>query len=159
LGFSDMTLLDAFSWIEHGDKSKRPEIEDAYNITADIGFIIRILKQKGLSGIKAVSIIPGIPIRPALAERMPDAASIIKKLGPCVVQPKLDGFRLQVHIDHTQTPPLIRFFSRNLLDMSHMFPDLTHALKSLKVKTLVAEGEAIGVDVATGSFLPFQETV
>lgn len=159
LGFSDMTLLDAFSWMERGDKSVRQEIEDAYNITADIGFIVRTLKAKGIAGLKSVSIIPGIPIRPALAERMSDPVSIIKKLGRCVAQPKLDGFRLQVHIDRTQKPHLIRFFSRNLLDMSPMFPDLSNALKDLKVKTLVAEGEAIGLDLETGSFLPFQETV
>jgi DNA ligase-1 len=159
LGFSEMTLLDAFSWMMKGDKSLRSKIEDAYNITADIGLIVRTLKEQGLPGLQHISIVPGIPIRPALAERMTDATAIMKKLGHCVAQPKLDGFRLQVHVDHTQKPALIRFFSRNLLDMSHMFPDLTHALKALKVKTLVAEGEAIGVDVETGSFLPFQETV
>jgi len=159
LGFSDMTLLDSFSLMEKGDKSLRKELEDAYNISADIGHIIKVLKHDGVAHIKKMSITPGIPILPAAAERMPDAAAIIKKLGPCVAQPKLDGFRLQVHIDNTHKKPLIRFFSRNLVDMSQMFPDLIAALKDIKVKTLVAEGEAIGVDVQTGAFLPFQETV
>jgi DNA ligase 1 len=159
LGFSDMTLLDAFSWMEKGNKSIRSELEDAYNISADIGNIIKTLKEHGISGIKKISITPGIPILPAAAERMPDAAAIIKKIGPCVAQPKLDGFRLQVHIDNTHKKPIMRFFSRNLLDMSHMFPDLIKSLTDLDVKTLVAEGEAICVDVQTGSFLPFQETV
>jgi DNA ligase 1 len=159
LGFSDMTLLDAFSWMEKGNKSIRSELEDAYNISADIGNIIKTLKEHGISGIKKISITPGIPILPAAAERMPDAASIIKKIGHCVAQPKLDGFRLQVHIDNTHKKPIMRFFSRNLLDMSHMFPDLIKSLTDLDVKTLVAEGEAICVDVQTGSFLPFQETV
>ena len=159
LGFSDMTLLDAFSWMEKGDKSIRSELENAYNISADIGMIIKTLKEDGLKGINKISINPGIPILPAAAERMPDAAAIIKKLGSCVAQPKLDGFRLQVHVDFTHKKPLMRFFSRNLIDMSNMFPDLIISLKDLDVKTLVAEGEAICVDVETGSFLPFQETV
>lgn len=159
LGFSDMTLLDAFSWMEVGDKSLKDDLENAYNMSADIGLIIKTLKEHGLAGIKKISINPGIPIRPSAAERLSDAAAIVKKLGVCVAQPKLDGFRLQVHIDNTGKQPLIRFFSRNLIDMSYMFPDLTEALKDLEVKNLVAEGEAICVDTQTGSFLSFQETV
>ncbi len=159
LGFSDMTLLDAFSWMAKGDKSLRDDLEEAYNISADIGLIIKTLKHDGITEIKRMKITPGIPIRPAAAERMPDAASIIKKLGHCVAQPKLDGFRLQIHIDNRHKKSIIRFFSRNLLDMSSMFPDLVKALENFKVKTAVIEGEAISIDTQTGSFLPFQETV
>ncbi len=159
LGFSDMTLLDAFSWMQTGDKSIRKELEHAYNVSVDIGLIIKILKEKWLAGIKKISITPGIPIRPAAAERLSSAQAIVKKLGPCIAQPKLDGFRLQVHIDKTKQKHVLKFFSRNLQDMSAMFPDLTKALEDINVKTLVAEGEAIGYDIETQSFLPFQETV
>lgn len=51
------------------------------------------------------------------------------------------------------------FFSRNLLDMSPMFPDLTKALESVQATTLIVEGEAIVYDEETERFLPFQETV
>ena len=159
LGFSDMTLLDAFSWMHAGDKSLRPVLEHAYNISADIGLIIKTLKQGGEAGLEQLAITPGIPIRPAAAERSPDAASVIKRLGPCVAQPKLDGFRLQVHIDNHQGSRVVRFFSRNLQDMSHMFPDLVASLADLEVKSMVAEGEAICINPETGDFLPFQETV
>ncbi len=159
LGFSDMTLLDAFSWMATGDKSLRKDLEEAYNVSADIGLIIKVLKTDGLEGIKKATIIPGVPILPAAAERMPDAKSIFERLGDCVAQPKLDGFRLQVHLDNTGDKPFVRFFSRNLQDMSEMFPDLYHAVLDLDVKTLVAEGEAIAYDAETGNFLPFQETV
>ncbi|KKQ33326.1 MAG: putative DNA ligase [candidate division TM6 bacterium GW2011_GWF2_37_49] len=159
MGFSDMTLLDAFSWMECGDKSIRCNLEEAYNICVDIGQIIKVLKEDGVNGIKKLNITPGIPIRPAAAERLEDAESIFKKLGVCVAQPKLDGFRLQVHVDNTQKPHLVRFFSRNLIDMSHMFPDLAHVLLELKVENIVFEGEAIAYDAETGNFLPFQATV
>ena len=43
--------------------------------------------------------------------------------------------------------------------MSDMFPELKKAVDDLKVKTLICEGEAIGYDANTDSFLPFQETV
>lgn len=159
MGFSDMTLLDAFSWMECGDKSIRKDLEEAYNICVDIGHIIKVLKEDGIKGIKKLSITPGIPIRPAAAERLEDAESIVKKLGECVAQPKLDGFRLQVHVDKSEKHHVVRFFSRNLQDMSQMFPDLAKAVLELKVKNIVFEGEAIAYEVETGNFLPFQETV
>ncbi len=159
LGFSDMTLVDALSWMEVGDKSLRKEIEHAYNISVDIGLIAKTLKEGGIKAIEKMKIAIGIPIRPAAAERLPNAKAIIDKIGPCVAQPKLDGFRLQIHVDKTGAKPKVYFFSRNLKNMSDMFPDLIKPIESLKVKTLICEGEAIGYDPNTDSFLPFQETV
>ncbi len=159
LGFSDMTLLDAFSWMACGDKSIREPLENAYNICADIGAIIKNLKEYGLAAVEHMRITPGIPIRPSAAERMESAEAIFEKLGDCVAQPKLDGFRLQVHVNNRGATTEVHFFSRNLQDMSHMFPDLTEAVKILPVEDAIIEGEAISFDAETGSFLPFQETV
>lgn len=159
LGFSDMTVVDALSWMVTGDKSYRTAIEDAYNICADIGIIASELKEKGIHAIKHMHAHIGIPIRPAAAERLPTAKAVFEKLGPCVAQPKLDGFRLQIHIDKEKKHPLIKFFSRNLNDMSAMFPDLTEAVEELKVDNAICEGEAIVFDEATNTFSPFQETV
>src|SRR3989344_4359969 len=39
LGFSDMTILDSLSWMVKKDKSFRKPLEDAYNISSDIGKI------------------------------------------------------------------------------------------------------------------------
>ncbi|MCK4265307.1 ATP-dependent DNA ligase [Candidatus Babeliales bacterium] len=159
LGFSDMTLLDAFSWMKMGDKSLRLSLEEAYNVSADIGHLVFILKEEGIRAIEKMKVEVGIPLRPAAAERASSAAAVIKRLGECVAQPKLDGFRLQVHLDNRTKTPKVHFYSRNLQDMSEMFPDLKKAVCSLKVKTLVAEGEAIAYDQETDTFLPFQETV
>lgn len=159
LGFSDMTLIDALSWMVAGDKSLRTPLEDAYNVCADIGFIAKNLKEQGIESIKTMHVHIGIPIRPAAAERLPNAQAIIEKIGSCIAEPKVDGFRLQIHIDNTKKPRHIAFFSRNLQDMSHMFPDLTEACAKLPVDSLICEGEAIAYDPHTQSFLPFQETV
>ena len=159
LGFSDMTLVDALSWMEVGDKSIRKALEHAYNICADIGLIAHKLKTDGIDSIEDMGIHVGVPIRPAAADRLPSAQAIVDKLGPCVVQPKLDGFRLQVHVDLTQEEPLIRFFSRNLIDMSSMFPEFVAACKKLPIETIILDAEAIVYDPNTGMFLSFQETV
>jgi DNA ligase-1 len=159
MGFSDMTLVDALSWMVTGDKSLKAKIEHAYNICADIGRIASVLKKEGADGIAAMNVVVGIPIRPAAAERMPTAEAIIEKMGTCVAQPKLDGFRIQIHLDTRHEEPIVRFFSRNLLDMSGMFPDLKKVVEKIPVETLICEGEAIAYDPITGNFLPFQETV
>jgi len=159
LGFSDMTLIDALSWMLVENKSLHERIEHGYNICADIGLITGILKEYGIKGLEHIEITLGIPIRPAAAERLPTAEEIFDKIGPCVAQPKLDGFRLQIHYDNRRNANKYWFYSRNLHDMSEMFPDIVASLSSLKAQTLIAEGEAIAFDENTGSFVPFQETV
>lgn len=159
LGFSEMTLIDAFSWMLVGDKSLRDQIEYAFNVSADIGYIVHQLKEHGQAALKSIDIVVGIPIRPAAAERLPTAEAIMEKLGHSVAQPKFDGFRLQVHLKRVGHSVEISFFSRNLLDMSFMFPELRKAFHECKADRLVVEGEAIAFDVETGTYLPFQETV
>lgn len=159
LGFSDMTIVDALSWMESGNKSLREIIENAYNMCVDIGLIAQTLKEDGIQAIEKMHARVGIPIRPAAAERLPTARAIVEKLGPCIAQPKLDGFRLQIHLDKTGKEPVIKFFSRNLQDMSYMFPELTQAVAQIDVKSMIAEGEAIVYDPHTDTFSRFQETV
>ncbi len=159
LGFSDMTIIDALSWMVCGNKSLHETIEAAYNLCADIGYTARLLKESGVDAIQHVAIRIGSPIRPAGAERLPSAHAIIDKMGDCVAQPKIDGFRLQIHYDATGSTPKIHFFSRHLTDMSAMFPDLVQEIVKLGKQSFIAEGETIAYDPNTQSFLPFQETM
>ncbi|MBT4594952.1 ATP-dependent DNA ligase [bacterium] len=159
LGVSDMTIIDALSWMIIGGKSLRTKIEDAYNKSADIGFVAHMLKTSGIKSLEKISVTPGVPVRPAAAERLKSIEDILKKLGPCVGQPKLDGFRLQVHKFHDNGDVKVKFFSRNLREMSEMFPELREAVIKLPECDFIAEGEAIAFDEATGTFQPFQQTV
>ncbi|MEK7188234.1 MAG: ATP-dependent DNA ligase [Patescibacteria group bacterium] len=159
LGFSDMTILDALSFMLKGDKSARKEIEDAFNVNVDIGVIAKKVKAKGLAGIKNVDPYPGIPIRPSLAERLPTAEKILEKVGQKVyVEPKYDGFRAQVSIWTQGHQKKVAIFSRNLENTTLMFPDLVSAVKKIKVESAIFDAEAIAYNVKTGKFLPFQET-
>ncbi len=156
LGFSDMTILDAYSWMLKGDKSFRPMIETAYHVRPDLGFIGRILKEKGLDGLKAIEPKVFTPIIMMKAERMSSAKEIIKQIGKCLVEPKFDGFRLQVHYKNNQ----VKLFSRSLEDVTYMYPDIVEGVRrEVKAEELIIEGEAIGYSPKTNEFLPFQETV
>jgi DNA ligase-1 len=155
LGFSDMTILDALSFMERGDKSARGEIEAAFNVTVDIGKIAKAVKQKGVAGLKGITPEPGTPIRPSLAERLPSAEKILEKVGDkVIVEPKYDGFRAQVHLKKGE----VIIFSRNLENTTAMFPDIVEGVRKIKVDSAIFDGEAIAYDAKSGKFLPFQET-
>lgn len=174
LGFSDLTILDALSWMVAGDKSKRQEIEEAYNNRADVGQITQIVKKKGLKGLKDIKVSLGVPIMPALCQRLPTAEEMVEKLGKMAAEPKYDGTRLQIHFSKKKKweqredqlafefrpKGFVRTFTRNLENTTHMFPDLVKAVfKEVKAQEAILDCEAIGFDPKTGKFLPFQETM
>lgn len=156
LGFSDMTVLDALSWMLEKSKSARPQIEKAYNVYPDLGLIAKTVKEKGLKGLATVEPQVGVPILMARAERLSSGEEIIKKIGRCAVEPKIDGFRIAVHKDGKE----IRMFTRNMEDATLMYPDLAEGVvKQVKVEKVIFEGEAVAFNPQTGEYLPFQETV
>ncbi|HKB33393.1 MAG TPA: ATP-dependent DNA ligase [Candidatus Dormibacteraeota bacterium] len=154
LGIGDPTVLDALSFAKQGDRSLRPVLEAAYNRTSDLGLIAHTLWEKGEKGLDALKVRAGHPLRPQLAERLPNPEAVIKKLGLVGVQPKYDGLRVQIHKDNKK----VSIFSRNLESMTEMFPELVAAAAGLKAKTVILDGEAIAYDPDSEEFVPFQET-
>lgn len=158
LGFSDKTILDALSVAEVGDKSLRPILERAYNISADIGRIAQLSKDRGIKGLRGIRVEVGTPVRMAAAERLPTPGEILEKMGgKLAAEPKYDGFRVQVHCGVDRGSPC-QIFSRNLESTTLMFPEIAAAARKLPAKTLILEGEAIAYNPETEEFEPFQET-
>ena len=156
LGVGDPTILDAFAQAKLGDRKKRKILETAYNQTSDLGLIGKTLWEKGEKGITSLGVMVGRPIRSQLAERLPDAKTILEKMGGEVhVQYKYDGFRVQIHKDGDK----VRLFSRNLEETTSMFPDLCEgAEKQIKAKSAIFDSEALAYNPDSEEFLPFQET-
>ena len=156
LGLGDATILEAAAAGALGDRRKRPLIEQAYNVRSDLGKVIRLAYAGGGRGLARIAPRIGVPVRPALAQRLPSAQAIVSRLGEVRVEPKYDGFRLQLHRDGNRTWA----FSRRLEDVSRMFPEVTGGLRrQLRVRRAIIEGEAVGYDPETGRFLPFQVTM
>lgn len=156
LGVGDVTVLDGLSWSAAGDKSLRPELERAYNLSSDLGLVARTFKKGGVKALSKISVTVGNPIRMELAERAKSSEEIIERLGKCALEPKVDGFRCQCHKEGGH----VRIFSRNLEETTTMFPDIAEAVvKQMNARTAILEGEAVGYDPETGEFAPFQVTV
>ncbi|NCN45621.1 MAG: hypothetical protein COU63_03740 [Candidatus Pacebacteria bacterium CG10_big_fil_rev_8_21_14_0_10_36_11] len=159
LGFSTMTIIDALSWVKRGDKSDASFLEELFQRKADLG----ILAQMYLKGTKSNDELMakyqaslGIPVIPALCQRLNSTHEIIEKMQTVIAEPKYDGLRIQIHVD--KETKLVRSFTRNLEETSHMFPELKRALSELNCKSCILDGEIVGIDKVTGEILPFQET-
>jgi len=173
LGFSDMTILDAFSWLVKGDKSLRPIIEKAYHVRPDLGYIGKLVKAKNFSKLESIKPVLFTPILMMRAERLSSSKEIIEKLNQCIVEPKFDGFRLQVHYKKLKSPTHdkvsvvkqnsdvktkieVKLYSRNLEDVTFMYPDIVKGvLKEVRADEIIFEGEAIGFDPLSGNFFIF----
>ncbi len=156
LGFSDMTMLDALSWMEAGDKSLRPRLEAVYSVRPDIGLLAKNVKEDGVKGLSRIHAKVGAPILAALCQRLPTADEMIKKMGKVVVEPKYDGVRVQIHFRRGKG---VSSYSRNLENTTAMFPELEGIGKDLKADEVILDSEAIGFDPKNNKFISFQETV
>lgn len=156
LGVGDSTLLEAAALAALGDRRRKPVLEHAYNVRSDLGEVVRLAFARGTRGLSRIAPRVGVPVRPALAQRLRSARAIVERLGTVQAEPKYDGLRVQVHRDGDR----VRIFTRRLADVSAMFPELEAGVRrQLRPRRAILEGEAIAYDPATGRFLPFQVTI
>jgi len=153
VGVSTLTIIDGLALGFTGVKENRKIIEDAYNLHPDLGYITKILAEKGISEVEKIDITYGIPIRMMLASRVP-YGEIVEKLGtPLIAEYKLDGERLQIHKQGQE----VKLFSRRLLEISKQYPDVCRTIiENIKVDNVIIEGEVVAMDSFYEKMLPFQ---
>jgi DNA ligase-1 len=155
LGVGAPTIIEAVARWRPNGKEARAVIERAYNLCSDLGLTLKTMRERGLEGLEKFKVRVGAPVRMMLAERLPNAEAIVKRLGRCAVEAKLDGFRCQVHLRRGK----VEIFSRNLERTTGMFPDIAESVAaSVRSGSVIIEGEAVAVNEATGEFHPFQVT-
>jgi DNA ligase-1 len=157
LGFSDKTVLDALSWLECGDKSAKKHLESAYEVLPDVGLLAEKVKMQGIKKASQ-NIKPeiGIPVMPMLAQRLKSPEDMIKKMSLVSVEPKFDGLRVLIHFKKGK---FVKAFTRNLNDISAMFPELQTIGKYISAREAILDSEAIGIDPQTKKMVDFQITM
>ncbi len=156
LGVGNMTLLDALATAFLGSKKKRLDLEHAYNICSDIGYVAKVLVKSGLKGVKRIRIAPNRPIRPMLAQRVSKMSEIIEKIGSEVVaaEEKYDGERIQAH----KVGAKVKLFSRRLTDVTSQFPEVVENVGSyIKAEKAILDGEVVAYDFDRDTYYPFQK--
>jgi DNA ligase-1 len=196
LGASDKTILDAISTYESDPKQFSEILRKAAGMVSDVGYIAYIYKTKGREGIEHISFVPGVPVASKLVEREATIDDVFTRIPEGYVEPKYDGLRIQVHAFkeevkqksfgdrvwfsymESDTPTLfaqssqeieVKLYSRNLEDMTDMFPEITEAAKTLLQRFdaangtssngIVLDGEVIGYNDAVNQFMTYQETM
>jgi len=155
LGIAENTVMDALAIGFTGKKEYRKQIEDAYNVSSDLGKVSEVIASEGLDGIKKFQISLFSPIRPMLADRIKSEEEAIKKMPTeFAAEYKLDGERVQIH---KQAEKII-LFSRSLENITKYYPDIVENIgNSLDVNEGIFEAEIVAINENTGEFLPFQE--
>ncbi|MGW2367784.1 ATP-dependent DNA ligase [Streptomyces sp. NPDC001667] len=114
--------------------------------------VARELLASGPQALAGFRLEVGRPVLPMLAQTAKDVDEALDRLGPCAVEEKLDGIRVQVHRDGDD----VRIFTRTLEEITGRLPELARVARALPAGRAVLDGEIIALD-DTGRPRPFQE--
>jgi DNA ligase-1 len=170
LGIADFTVLDSLSIAFTDDKSNRSLLENAYNVSGDLGMVASVLACNGIESVRSIRITLFKPIRPMLAERASSIEEGLDRMdGITGAEYKLDGERVQIHKgkdnqkgrhkdDITKDEERVELFSRRLENITSHYPDVVQAIRKVdNLKEVILEGEIVAIDPSTSEYLPFQE--
>ncbi|KAF9762826.1 DNA ligase 1 [Nosema granulosis] len=128
-------------------------VKGAYYRRPDIELLIRTISEKGIENLsESFGMVPGIPLKPMLAQPTKDVSTAYKKvenkLFTC--EYKYDGERVQIHSHNG----MISIYSRNLEESTVKFGDVKVVSKNQK--DFIIDGEVVAYDVENKKILSFQ---
>jgi len=155
LGIAENTLMTALAIAFTGEKNNRELIENAYNVSSDLGHVSEVVATQGIDGIKKFEISVFSPVRPMLADRVKSEEEAVKKFqSEFAAEYKLDGERAQIHKKGNE----IVIFSRSLEKITQYYPDIVEKIPNVLIcDDCILEAEVVAMNENTGDFLPFQE--
>ena len=155
LGIAENTVMDALAIAFTGKKENREVIENAYNVSSDLGKVAEVISMGGIEPIKEFQIELFNPIRPMLADRIKSGEDTVKKFqDEFAAEYKLDGERAQIH----KQKDTIKIFSRSLENITTYYPDIVEKISKMIISDdVILEAEVVAMNSNSGDFLPFQE--
>ena len=137
VGVGEGTIRDALSQAFGVDKEV---IERAHMLTNDLGLVAEVSKQEGVEGLKNLTLNPGKPVKPMLAQLSSGISTSILEMGWALCETKYDGIRVQIHRLGNE----VNIFTRRLENISNAVPEIVEYIrKSLPSKDFIVEGEII----------------
>ncbi len=149
-GVGEGILRDAIAQTFNVDKEL---VEKDYMLTADMGNVAKVAKEKGNEGLKNMKPEIGKPIKPMLAQVSDSIEAIFDDLGDRArFDLKYDGARVQIHKKNSD----ITIFSRRMEDVTNALPDIVKVVKNnIKSNEVIFEGEIVAISEHGPK--PFQE--
>ncbi len=148
IGVGEGIIRDAISQAFDVDKAVA---ERAHMLTNDLGLVAKVAKLEGEDGLKKLTLIPGRPVKPMLAQLSEGIDISVEEMGCALCETKYDGFRTQFHKKGDE----ITLFTRRLENVTHAFPDAVDFIRrGFPDEDFIAEGEIVGF--RDNKPLPFQ---
>lgn len=136
IGVGEGTLVDAISDAYEIDKEI---IDRAYMLSNDLGEVAT-RAQESIESVKELSIMPGKPIKPMLAQLSPGIQESIDEMEKVICETKYDGIRVQIHKQADE----IRIFTRRLENVTNALPEIVEYVReALPDENYIIEGEVI----------------
>lgn len=129
------------------------EVRRAVMLAGSLQDVARALLADGPDALGTFRLTVGRPVQPMLAHTARSVTEAVERLGPCAVEEKLDGIRVQVHRDGSR----VRAYTRTLDDITERLPDVVTAVAGFPGERFILDGEVIALG-GDGRPRPFQET-
>jgi DNA ligase-1 len=137
VGVGEGTIRDALSQAFGVDKAV---VERAHMLTNDLGLVAEVSKEQGIEGLQKLTLNPGKPVKPMLAQLSPGISASIIEMGWALCETKYDGIRVQIHRLNND----VNIFTRRLENISNAVPEIVEYIKkSLPHQDFIVEGEII----------------
>ncbi|UUY51488.1 ATP-dependent DNA ligase [Streptomyces yangpuensis] len=128
------------------------ELRRAVMLDGSLPRVAEAVLAEGAEALRAVTLRVGRPVQPMLAGTAGSVTEALAALGPCAVEEKLDGIRVQVHREGDD----VRVYTRFLDEITGRLPEVAELARSLPGERFILDGEVIG-QAADGRPVPFQE--
>jgi DNA ligase-1 len=137
VGVGEGTIKDAISQAFHVPKEV---IERGHMLTNDLGLVAVVSREEGEEGLKKLTLKPGKPVKPMLAQLSPGIGDTVKEMGWAICETKYDGIRVQIHRKKND----IEIYTRRLENISRALPEIvSYVRESLPQEDFIVEGEII----------------
>ncbi|MYT23615.1 ATP-dependent DNA ligase, partial [Streptomyces sp. SID7760] len=128
------------------------ELRRAVMLDGSLARVAAAVLADGAAALRGVTLRVGQPVQPMLANTAKSVAQALAALGPCAVEEKLDGIRVQVHRDGDD----VRVYTRSLDDITGRLPEVAELARTFPGERFILDGEVIG-QAPDGRPVPFQE--
>ena len=133
IGVGEGTLVEAIAQAYNIDKEI---IDRAYMLSNDLGEVA----SRAQESVKSLTITPGKPIKPMLAQLSPGIKESITEMKKVICETKYDGIRVQIHHYNNKT----KIFTRRLENVTNALPEVVEYIEeALPSKDFIVEGEVI----------------
>lgn len=137
VGVGEGTIRDAIS---QAFGVKKEVLDRAHMLTNDLGLVAQVTMEEGEEGLKKLTLKPGKPVKPMLAQLAPGIKESIGEMGRAYCETKYDGIRVQIHRKGSE----VMVFTRRLENISNAVPDIIEYIENaLPHQDFIVEGEII----------------